>query len=253
MLVMAAPPFSWWEAVTFFIVFALWYFAWNFSIAKPLLKHASAVMIVALVFCAVAIEYPHRVLPKIFGPVGDHIVVIGDSISAGLNPGISWPIALEQTKGISVRNLARVGATAIDAAAMAKNVRPDDKLVLIEIGGNDMISGRSSAEFSELLEATLIKISSPQRAVAMMELPLLPYRMGYGRVQRRLAAKYGVWLVPKRYFVRVLAGSNATSDGLHLTANGARAMAELVARVFESVLKPGPNVSLIHTPLTSSE
>lgn len=243
MMVMAAPPFPLWSAVIFLIVFGLWYFAWNFAATNRVLKHASTLTIVTLMFCAIVVEYPHRVLPKVVGSADKHLVVIGDSISSGLNPQISWPVAFEQTRGVGVRNLARVGATAADAVVMANQVQPEDRAVLIEIGGNDMIAGISSAEFSKLLEATLIKISSPHRTVVMMELPLLPYRLGYGRAQRHLAAKYGVWLVPKRYFVRVLAGSNATSDGLHLTANGARAMAELVARVFDAVLKSSANGS----------
>ncbi len=65
----------------------------------------------------------------------------------------------------------------------------------------------------------------------MMELPLLPQRIGYGQAQRRLARKYGVHLVPKRYFARVISGANATSDGLHLSEEGSRRMAQLVAEV----------------------
>jgi acyl-CoA thioesterase-1 len=179
-------------------------------------------------------------LPKIVGPAGDHLVVIGDSISAGLNQNISWPVAFEQTRRIPIRNLARVGATAADAASMAKDVSKNDNLLLIEIGGNDMIVGTPPTEFSKSLEGMLAKLSSPKRTIVMMELPLLPYRVGYGQAQRRLSGKYGVWLVPKRYFVRVLAGADATSDGLHLTTSGARAMADLVARVFAPVLNTGP-------------
>jgi lysophospholipase L1-like esterase len=72
----------------------------------------------------------------------------------------------------------------------------------------------------------------------MFELPLLPQRIAYGQIQRRLAEKYGVWLIPKRFFVRVISGKDATSDGLHLTALGAQRMASLVAQVLSPVLKP---------------
>jgi phospholipase/lecithinase/hemolysin len=46
-----------------------------------------------LLIFAIVLEAPHRMLPKIVGPAGDHLVVIGDSISAGLNQNISWPDA----------------------------------------------------------------------------------------------------------------------------------------------------------------
>jgi lysophospholipase L1-like esterase len=71
----------------------------------------------------------------------------------------------------------------------------------------------------------------------MFELPLLPHKIAYGQIQRRLATKYGVRLIPKRYFVGVIRGADATSDGLHLTNAGAHRMAALVARALSSVLK----------------
>jgi lysophospholipase L1-like esterase len=71
----------------------------------------------------------------------------------------------------------------------------------------------------------------------MFELPLLPHKIAYGQIQRRLAAKYGVWLIPKRYFTDVIGGANATSDGLHLSEIGSRRMAALVAQALLPVLK----------------
>jgi lysophospholipase L1-like esterase len=52
-----------------------------------------------------------------------------------------------------------------------------------------------------------------------------------------LATKYDVLLIPKRFLVDVLGGANATSDGLHLSEDGARRMATLVARTLSPVLK----------------
>ncbi len=68
-------------------------------------------------------------------------------------------------------------------------------------------------------------------------MPLLPNKIGYGQVQRRLAAKYRISLIPKRYFIDVISGANATSDGLHPSDTGARRMAALVAQALSPVLK----------------
>src|SRR5437667_2766682 len=144
---------------------------------------------------------------------------------------------MQQETGIPVRNLSRVGATAAEAVAMAAQVTPDDRVFLVEIGGNNLIAGLPSDQFEKSLELTLSRLVSNQRTVAMMELPLLPYRIGYGQAQRRLASKYGVWLIPKRYFVQVMSGSSATSDGRHLSAEGSARRAKLVARVLSPVLK----------------
>src|SRR5260370_32740782 len=77
----------------------------------------------------------------------------------------------------------------------------------------------------------------PGRTMVMFELRLLPQKIAYGQIQRRLAEKYGVWLIPKRCFVEAIGGANATSDGLHLSESGAHRMAMLVAQVLSPVLK----------------
>ena len=240
LIVMAAPPFSWTVICVLFFAFTLWYYVWNGPRASATLRVGAGITLTALLVVAVSIEYPHRRLPKLVGTGDDHIVVIGDSISAGLDPRISWPTLLQQSVGIHSRNLSRVGATARDAIQMATQVSTDDRLVLIEIGGNDMIAGVPAAEFGQSLKTVLQRLQSPGRTIVMMELPLLPYRLGYGQLQRKLASEYGVQLIPKRSFVEVISGANATSDGLHLTVEGARRMAFLIARVFAPVLKVAP-------------
>jgi lysophospholipase L1-like esterase len=80
-------------------------------------------------------------------------------------------------------------------------------------------------------------LTAPERTVVMFELPLLPNEIAYGQIQRRLASKYGVWLIPKRYFVQVIGGADATLDGLHLSQDGTRQMALLVAKVLSPLLK----------------
>lgn len=62
----------------------------------------------------------------------------------------------------------------------------------------------------------------------MFELPLPPFCNEFGRVQRRLAAKHGVTLIPKRVFATVLAGEEATLDSIHLSRAGHERMAEVV-------------------------
>ena len=178
-------------------------------------------------------------MPIITGKPGDHLAVIGDSISSGIDPCIpAWPLVLQQANGIAVRNLARPGAQSSEGLAMAEKLTPEDHVVLIEIGGNDLLEGVPSEEFGKALDAPLSKVSAPGRTVVMFELPLFPDMIAYGRIQRGLAAKYGVWLIPKRFLAEVIGGANATSDGLHVSGEGTRRMAGLVAQALSRVLKP---------------
>ena len=114
----------------------------------------------------------------------------------------------------------------------------EDHLVLIEIGGNDLIANVPSMTFEKNLEALLRRVSASERTVVMFELPLLPHKISYGRIQRRLARQYGVWLIPKKYLVSVIRGANATSDGLHLTIEGTQRMADLVEAALSPLLVP---------------
>jgi lysophospholipase L1-like esterase len=66
---------------------------------------------------------------------------------------------------------------------------------------------------------------------------LLPLQARYGRIQRDLAAKQGVALIPKRILGRVLSARDATIDGLHLSTIGSQLMAEAVLEVIGPLLK----------------
>ena len=123
---------------------------------------------------------------------------------------------------------------------MAEKIDAADHLILIELGGNNLIAGEPSETFERALDSLLAKLAAPGRTIAMFELPLLPNRIAFGQIQRRLAEKYRVSLIPKRYFAAIIAGPEATSDGLHLTDEGSRRMAALVAQVLSPVLKLQP-------------
>lgn len=147
---------------------------------------------------------------------------------------------MQQMTGVEVINLSRAGATMTDGLSMAERVSPADRLVLIELGGNDLIAGEPSDIFASALESVLMKLAAPGRTVVMFELPLLPSRVAYGQAQRRLAAKYGVWLIPKRCLASIIAGRGATSDGLHLTDAGSQRVALLVTKIVSPILKTNP-------------
>ena len=239
-MVMASPPFPWTVDGIFLAAFVLWLAVANQRLAwmgtEWRLFSTAALIIVLLTLTA--LEFSHRRIPAIVGVPADHLVVIGDSISSGIGPRVpAWPTVMQQLTSVPVKNLSRPGAQAVEGPDMAEKVTRDDKIVLIEIGGNDLLGDVPSTAFEKNLDATLSKLAMPGRTVVMFELPLLPHKIAYGQIQRHLAAKYGIWLIPKRCFIEVIGGANATSDGLHLSESGAHRMAKLVAAVLSLVLK----------------
>jgi acyl-CoA thioesterase I len=241
MMVMACPPFSFSVDLTLFAAFSVWFLTSN--VAKPSrmwprLRVAAASVLLILLLALSASELWHSRMPVIKGMPSGHLTVIGDSISSGIDTrSPAWPTVLGQMTGIPIKNLSRPGASTAEGEAMAAGVITEDRLVVIELGGNDLLSGVPSVEFEHNLGLLLAKLIAPGRTVVMFELPLLPNRIAYGRIQRRLASKYGVRLIPKRYFAYVLAGADATVDGLHLSQMGAQKMASLVAEVLSLTVK----------------
>jgi lysophospholipase L1-like esterase len=240
-MAMACPPFALLVDLIFFAVFVLWLITSNQSSASQTsarLQRGSTLVLAVLLILLPAIEFSHRSMPTITGSASDHLVVIGDSISSGIDPRIeAWPLVLQQTCSVEVRNLARPGAQVSEGLLMARSLTEGDHLVLIEIGGNDLLMGVSSAEYGKALDALLSKVAAPSRTILMFELPLLPNKIAYGQIQRSLSARYRVALIPKRYFAQVIGDSDATTDGLHLSASGARRMAALVSSALSPLLK----------------
>jgi acyl-CoA thioesterase I len=241
LIVMACPPFSFVVDTVFLAAFLLWLVNSNRP-SGSLLQWVSTIVLIAILMAASASEFSHRRMPETKGSPSDQLAVIGDSISSGIDPRLeAWPSVLQKECGIKVTNLARPGAQVNEAILMAGSLRDSDKVVVIEIGGNDLLLGVSAKEYEKRLDTLLSRVAAPNRVVVMFELPLTPNRIAYGQIQRRMSTKYHAWLIPKRYFVEVISGASATTDGLHLSASGARQMAALVARALSPVLKSCPN------------
>lgn len=187
--------------------------------------------IVALAWiAAIAIEVPYHLTPRIPPLATRAIGVIGDSITAGVEgpQAVTWPELLSVRTGITVRDGSRVGATTAAAQRQVAALSSEDRLVLIEIGGNELLGDTTPGRFAADLDALLGAVASPGRTLVMFELPLPPFCNRYGWHQRRLARKYGVALIPKRVLLGVLLSGGATIDSIHLSSGGHRAMADVV-------------------------
>jgi hypothetical protein len=115
MMVMASPPFPWTLVVMFLAAFVLWLRAVNQSAsranwANP--RRAITAILLALLLILSAGEFSHRLMPAISGEPSDHLVVIGDSISSGIDPHVlPWPSIFQQMTGVPVKKLSETGRT----------------------------------------------------------------------------------------------------------------------------------------------
>ncbi len=187
-------------------------------------------------------ELPRQLLPSI-PPLGGPVLgVIGDSLTAGLDDRgeITWPAVLAARHRVEVRNHALAGATVASAATQVRAVAPDERLVLVEIGGNDLLGGTSPELFEVGLAKLLAAVCRPGRTVILLELPLPPGFGRFGAIQRRLAGRFGVLLVPRRVLLGVLLGEGATLDSIHLSPLGHERMAAAIWEVIRPAYGGGP-------------
>jgi lysophospholipase L1-like esterase len=189
----------------------------------------------SLVLLALLWELPYH---WVAGPPGrpERLYVLADSLGAGLDAErTTWPKLLRAQAALDVRDLSFAGATtraALKKLAATKGFGGDRAgWVLLCIGGNDLLGGTPAAEFGRDLDALLALARGDPgapRTVLLLELPLLPGAWAYGAQQRRLAARHGVVLVPKRLLAGVILTEANVTDGLHLSPEG---HARLAARL----------------------
>jgi acyl-CoA thioesterase-1 len=187
-------------------------------------------VLAALSITVAALELPHQFAPSV-PPIGRRrVFVIGDSISVPWEAGTgAWPDVLRERHGLDIANLADAGAETGWALHRTRLIPPGPAFVLVEIGGNDLLGHGDAARFERDLDALLAALAGSERTVVMLELPLPPFAQAFGSAQRRLAARHGAFLIPKRFFASVFRGSGRTTDGLHLTPRGQEAMAGMIA------------------------
>jgi acyl-CoA thioesterase-1 len=239
-VIMSAMPLAmlfyatWIALISFWVVFVLPHCAVG---SKCRIGFGALVALSCLI--AAAAEMPRRKLPA--RPAGefDRWYVIGDSISAGIGQPdeLTWPRILHQRHRVNVVDLAQPGATTASAVTQSQRISENNALIVVEIGGNDLLGTTPAKEFERDLDRLLTRAARPGNAVLMFELPLFPFQNAYGRAQRRLAAKHRVALIPRHRFAKIIGRSDATVDGLHLSEKGHDLMAELIWEIAGSALQ----------------
>lgn len=213
----------WWLALPLIAITLA--FALRFGKEPPWLRVAVAVMVTL----AMVLEARFFLSRPREGWRPSRIAVIGDSLSSGgFGENHLWPDILSRDTGIPVENLAQPSETLSSALATRASLLAESRadLVIVELGGNDVVEGTSLARFERDLDQLLRLARRNGRRSVMMELPVLPGKWAFGASQRSLARRHDVMLVPKRVLASILTSpANVTSDSLHLSEEGHRQFA----------------------------
>ncbi len=236
-IAISSTPIPYWYYAVTLVVTVLW------AISRYVKKWRrwSAIAVIAAWVIAAALEIPHHITPTLHPTSTRSITVIGDSVTAGLGGDYKserWTEILARDHNLAVQDISHAGETTASALQRVKRRQITSPVVVLEIGGNDLLGSTSSVQFSRDLDALLAYVSSSGRQLIMFELPLPPFNHEYGRIQRALSRKHNVSLVPKRVFLSILAANDSTIDTIHLTQVGHQRMAacvwQLVSAAFPS-------------------
>ncbi len=191
-------------------------------------------VLLLLIVAAAGWELRWRFTPRVPLDDGGRLIILADSVTAGIgeSEAVRWPELLaDKNPSIEIDDRSKMGATVGSVLELVEERPLDEGVVLIEIGGNDLLGSTSIADFERDLDRLLALATADGRKVVMFELPLPPGSNSWGLVQRRLANQHGVSLIPKRRFASILLSGELTLDSIHLSQAGHERMARLMEEV----------------------
>lgn len=184
------------------------------------------------------------------------VVGFGDSLMAGygLGPGESFPEKLEtalRAKGhdVVIANAGVSGDTSSGGLSRLDWSVPDGtRLVILELGANDMLRGIPPDVTESNLDAMLSRLKErniPVLLAGMLAAPNLgpDYGAAFNALYPRLAEKYGVPLYP--FFLEGVAADPKLllEDGMHPNAAGIDRMVQGILPMVESIVAGKPGAS----------
>ena len=173
-----------------------------------------------------------------------HVVVLGDSISAGLGvePEQAYP-ALVQTRlnkagkdYIKITNASISGSTTAGALSRLKwflRAKPD--MLILALGANDGLRGLSITRMGKNLAACIELAKEKQIKVILAGMKIPPnygqdYTRAFEQAFENLSKKYDLTLIP--FLLEGVAGQSGLNqaDGIHPNADGQKIIAQTVLK-----------------------
>lgn len=176
-------------------------------------------------------------IPNLDSP-GRTIVCLGDSITSGVGaePGSPFPALLATKLSREVINEGVPGDTAEDGLARVDQALAHDPwMVIVELGGNDILRQVPPARTEAALRQVLDRLLAARVVPVLVELEV-PFAGRYSDVFERIEADYEIPVV-KDALGEILLDPALKADPIHPNAAGHVKLAEAVADVVEPIVK----------------
>ena len=176
-------------------------------------------------------------VPNLDSP-GRTIVCLGDSITAGVGvgPGEAYPELLARRFSAEVVNAGVPGDTAADGLARVDAaLAADPWLVIVELGGNDILRRVAPERTEEALRTILDRLLAARVVPLLVEVEA-PFAARYGDVFERLADDYEGIPVVEDVLGDILLDRDLKADTIHPNARGHEQLAEAIGDEIEPLL-----------------
>jgi acyl-CoA thioesterase-1 len=190
---------------------------------------------------------------RAFAARGQVVTILGDSITAGLGlpANLALPVQLHLAlEKLGVPNVVRgagvSGDTSGDGAArMDFSVQPDTQVVVVALGGNDLLQGVDTKTTRANLDKILTRLKARHMGVVLTGLHAPPeigagYARDFDAVFASLAKAHKVALYPDLLAGVSRNGALNQGDAIHPNAQGAQIIAERLAPLVAKELKKRP-------------
>jgi acyl-CoA thioesterase I len=176
-------------------------------------------------------------VPHLDNP-GSTIVCLGDSITAGVGvgEGEAYPDLLARQLGAEVVNAGVSGNTAEDGLARVEEALKEDPwLVIVELGGNDILRRVPPERTERALRGILDRLLAARVVPVLVEVEA-PLAAAYGKVFAGIEEDYEIPIV-KDVLGEILTDADLKSDPIHPNARGQEILAEALVEELEPLLE----------------
>lgn len=176
-------------------------------------------------------------VPNLDSP-GRTIVVLGDSIASGVGSGAgeAYPDLLAARLGAEVINAGVSGNTTAEGLARIDEVLAEDPwMVIVELGGNDMLRRVPPEQAERNLRSILDRVIAARAVPVLVEMDA-PFGGRYLEIYERLGDDYDIPVVEDA-LGEILRDRSLKSDSIHPNAQGQRALAEAIAEEIEPLIE----------------
>jgi len=154
----------------------------------------------------------------------------------GAEPAQPYPGLLAEKLGVEVINAGVPGDTSEDGLARVEEVLAlDPWMVIVELGGNDILRQVTPARSEAALRKILDRLLAARVVPVLVEIEV-PFRGKYAEVFERIGDDYDIPIVEDT-LGEILLDADLKADPIHPNAAGQRILAEAIADVVEPIVE----------------